>query len=149
MKGCMRLLKILLICVAYLIAYNNAYAGYTAHEAGRALRDLLTSNYLILEYKESSCIRYINPTGLDVLIKSNNKEIKNIENSLSQADYSVFKVLASSDEQKQLLKRLSKTYITDEINSYKKEAGGMPFACGIAFGNVMHLQVKTMSGSKQ
>ncbi len=127
---------------------SHAFAEYTSYEAGKALRELLTANHLLTVYKNTVCIKYINPGRLNVLIESNNKAIKNIQMSINSVEYKKLQTLANSSDQVIFLRSLSKTYILDEIDFYKNEAGGISFACGIAYANVMHSQVTARSAIK-
>lgn len=122
------------IVVTLSSAIGAADAGFLT---GAALQKLSIAEYLRTALLRSECSRFIGAGELAQLqAKKYQQATNDLESRLSQADRSEFRRLAQSPDHRNRLAGYEMTYITDPIETAKRQGRHLAFACGASYNQV-------------
>lgn len=140
--------RIVFVSACATIICNLAIpAPIDSFTAGKQLHLLFLSNYLLDQYTQSECKDFVSKVGIKNLTDSNSRTIDNIIRKLPNSDQVELGKLKDSPDTKMRFQKIAKTYIFDALTEQKKGVGGVAFACGFAYGNVLNFFKDAMLSS--
>lgn len=129
-------LKSVMLALA-LSAPAGVHAADEGFLIGAALNKLSIAEYLMAAFLRSECSKFIGAGHLSQLqSKKYQQATVELEARLSHTDRNEFRKLAQSSDHRNRLAGYEMSYITDPIETTKRQGGQLAFTCGASYNQV-------------